>query len=118
MKFIVDAQLPEKLKTWLTDKGYDTLHTNDLPKKHLTPDREIIEIAEKENRIVITKDSDFYKFNLIEGKPERILFVTTGNIVNRELIKLFELNFLTINHYLENGSKVIELDNISITVHL
>jgi len=103
---------------WLIDKGYDTIHTNDLPNKHLTSDRYIIEIAEKENRIVISKDSDFYKSNLIEGKPEKLLFVTTGNIINKDLIKLFELNFLTIIYYFDTGNKIIELDNSSIKVHL
>lgn len=76
MKFIIDAQLPDRLKTWLTDRGFDTIHTNDLPDKHLTADQYIIKIAEKENRIVISKDSDFYKANLIEGRPKRLLFVT------------------------------------------
>jgi len=77
-----------------------------------------MEIAEKENRIVISKDSDFYKSNLIEGKPEKLLFVTTGNIVNKDLVKLFELNFLTIKHYFDKGNKIVELDNSSIKVHL
>ncbi len=90
MKFIVDAQLPEKLKHWLNDRGYNAIHTNDLPNRHLTPDITIIKIAEQENRIVVSKDSDFYKYHLINGIPKRILFVTTGNIVNKELIRLFE----------------------------
>jgi predicted nuclease of predicted toxin-antitoxin system len=35
MKFIVDAQLPERLKIWLIEQGHDVIHTNDLPNKHL-----------------------------------------------------------------------------------
>jgi len=31
VKFIVDAQLPARLKYWLVEKGYDTIHTDDLP---------------------------------------------------------------------------------------
>ncbi len=31
MKFLVDAQLPVKLKDWLEEQGHDSLHTNDLP---------------------------------------------------------------------------------------
>lgn len=118
MKFIVDAQLPVRLKYWLNDQGHDAIHTNDLPKKHLTQDKEIIEVANQESRIVISKDSDFYKYNLINGVPKRILFLTTGNIVNKELIRLFELNFSTIENYFNSGSLIIEFDNNSITVHL
>jgi len=117
MKFVVDAQLPERLKYWLVDKGFDTIHTNDLPQKHLTPDTVIIEISEIENRIVITKDSDFYKSNLINGVTKNILFITTGNIVNKDLKKLVELNFLKIKYYFEKGNNVIELDNSTIRVH-
>lgn len=117
MKFIVDAQLPYRLKKWLSEKGHDVIHTNDLPQQHLTPDSDIIEVAEKEERIVISKDSDFYQHNLIKGTPKRILFITTGNIVNKELIRLVELNFPTIEEYFHSGSKVVEFDNHSITIH-
>jgi predicted nuclease of predicted toxin-antitoxin system len=117
MKFLVDAQLPEKLKFWLIEQKYDTIYTNDLPLKHLTPDIEIIRVAEIEGRIIISKDSDFYKYNLVNGVPERILFLTIGNSVNNELIRLFELNFKTIEDYFVSGSKVIEFSNSSITVH-
>ena len=64
MKFIVDAQLPFKLKKWLNEQGHDAIHTDDLPTKHLTPDSEIIKIAEKEDRIVVSKDSDFLSISL------------------------------------------------------
>ena len=117
MKFIVDAQLPERLKFWLIDNGHDAIHTNDLPQKHLTPDKDIIDIAEQQNRIVVSKDSDYYKYNLIHGIPKQILFITTGNIVNKELLRLFELNFQTIEQYFESGSQIIEFDNKVITVH-
>ncbi len=38
MKFIVDAHLPKKLSLLLSWKGYDTLHTLDLPYKNRTKD--------------------------------------------------------------------------------
>ena len=117
MKFIIDAHLPARLKYWLIENGHDVLHTNDLPKKEFTSDLEIIEAAEKDNRIVISKDSDFYKYNLIKGVPQKILFITTGNIVNKELIRLFELNFSTIENFYNSGSSIIEISNSSITVH-
>ncbi|WP_394368063.1 DUF5615 family PIN-like protein [Leptolyngbya boryana] len=31
MKFLVDAQLPTRLARLLSEAGYDTLHTRDLP---------------------------------------------------------------------------------------
>jgi predicted nuclease of predicted toxin-antitoxin system len=117
MKFIVDAQLPARLKYWLIEKGHDAIHTNDFPKKHLTEDTEIINRAEKEGRIIVSKDSDFYEYNLLKGIPERILFVTIGNVVNKELLRLFELNFSSIEELFLGGNNIIEFDNESITVH-
>ncbi len=117
MKFLVDAQLPLRLKYWLIEKGHDVIHTNDLPKKHLTPDINIIEAAEKEDRVIISKDSDFYKYYLVNGIPRRILFITTGNIINKELLRLFELNFKTIENHFLSGSKIIEFNNLLITVY-
>ena len=118
MKFLVDAQLPYKLKKWLEGQGHDTIHTDDLFSQHLTPDFEIVKVAEEEEeRIIISKDSDFYKLYLIKGTPKRLLFITTGNIVNKDLIELFELNFSIIEQYFNSGNNVIELDNNSITAH-
>ena len=117
MKFIVDAQLPIRLKHWMIERGHDVIHTMDLPNQQFTSDQEIINKAEKENRIVISKDSDFFKQNLIKGTPKRILFITTGNIVNKELIRLLELNIEIIESLFESDNKIIEINNHSITVH-
>ena len=43
--------------------------------------------------------------------------VTTGNITNKVLLQLFEANFPTIQQLFEEGKKVIEINNESITVH-
>ena len=117
MKFLVDAHFPKKLANWLVKNGEDAIHTLDLPKKNNTSDIEIIDKAEAESRIIITKDSDFIQFRIVMEKPERLLMVTTGNIVNKDLISLFERNFPTIKKLFKSGKKVIEIDNTSITIH-
>ncbi len=43
--------------------------------------------------------------------------VTTGNMINHELVKLFEVNFPTIKNLFESGSNVIEINQNVITVH-
>jgi predicted nuclease of predicted toxin-antitoxin system len=117
MRFLIDAQLPLTLKRWLKSQGVDVIHTLDLTLKNYTDDFEVIRVANNDNRIVISKDSDFFKYHLLKGEPERILMITTGNIVNKELIRLFELNFSTILELFEQGSKIIEMNTSSITVH-
>jgi len=117
MKFIVDAQLPEKLKDWLSGYGVDVKHTNDLSFKERTPDMEIIKLCSQEERVVITKDTDFFKYHLIHGEPERILIIATGNIRNSELFELFENNFPMIFKQFESGDKIVELNQVSIITH-
>lgn len=117
MKFLIDAHLPVTLKNWLINRGHDVIHTRDLPAKNLTADVEIIRLADSQNRIVTSKDSDFQKHHILFARPERILMITTGNIVNKVLIELFANNFETIEEAFENGSKVVELNNASIIIH-
>lgn len=116
MKFIVDAHFPRRLSYWLIENGEDSIHTLDMPNKNKTSDIDIIKKADQESRIVITKDSDFYRYRILKGQPERILIISTGNIVNKDLIHLFELNFPTLKNLFLSGSKVIEIDTKTITV--
>lgn len=85
MKFLVDAQLPRRLMYRFRDAGFDALHTLDLPRGNRTPDREIIALALAENRIVVTKDYDFVDSFFVEGQPDKILLISTGNLANAKL---------------------------------
>lgn len=116
MKFLVDAQLPYRLKAWLLAKGFDAIHTTDLPAQNLSADLDIVRIADAEDRIVISKDSDFLKLHILQKKPARLLMITTGNIINQQLLLLFERNFDTILRLFESY-EVIELSNSFVTGH-
>lgn len=117
MKFVVDAHLPSRLKNWLIEQGYDCTHTLDLPQENETDDTNIIKYADSEDRIIITKDSDFHKSNLLHGVPRRILMITTGNISNRNLINLFDSNFAKMKSFFDKGNEIVEINNTSIFVH-
>lgn len=45
ISFIVDAQLPYSLAIMLRKRGYDAVHTDDLPNKERTGDNEIRIVA-------------------------------------------------------------------------
>ena len=89
MKYLVDAQLPYLLADILRQKGYDTIHTDDLPDKDETSDTVIRQVAARADRVVITKDSDFRDSHLLLKQPVRLLLLTTGNIKNRKLLDLY-----------------------------
>lgn len=82
MKYIVDAQLPYLLADILRQRGYDAIHTDDLPDRERTGDQYIRRIASDEGRIVVTKDSDFQDSYLLSKQPPRLLLLTTSKIVS------------------------------------
>jgi len=55
VKFIIDALLPKLLSDFLKLKGYDSIHTLELPEKNKTTDRQIIKLSGEKNMIVVSK---------------------------------------------------------------
>jgi predicted nuclease of predicted toxin-antitoxin system len=116
IKFRVDAHLPKKLSELLIELGYDSIHTLDFFDKNATGDNIIRKISVNELRVVVTKDSDFEDSFLLKKIPPKLLLVTTGNIQNKHLIKLFSDNIVEIVNLFEYNN-FIEIDRDEITVH-
>ena len=116
MKFLVDAQLPVRLARFLQANGYDTLHTKDLPQENATSDSIINNISIEQKRIVITKDADFVDSFLTIDKPFKLLLVSTGNIKNSELEKIFNNNLSVLVNLLQDNN-YIEISREEIIVH-
>lgn len=68
------------------------MHTSELPDGNRTTDVRVAEVADGEDRVVVTKDRDFRDGHLLSGSPRRLLVVATGNITNAALLALFEAN--------------------------
>ena len=66
-----------------------------------------------EDRIVITKDSDFVQSFLLTGRP-RLLLISTGNISNADLERLLR-GSLPASAF--NAHKYVELGRTSLLVH-
>ena len=115
MKFLVDAQLPLRLARWLSQTGHDALHTVDLPSANRTTDDELVATATREDRIVITKDSDFVQSFVLTGQP-RLLLISTGNISNADLESLLSRNFSAIENAF-GSHRFVELGRASLLVH-
>jgi predicted nuclease of predicted toxin-antitoxin system len=85
MNFLVDAQLPRRMTVWLTAAGCNARHTLDLSDANRTTDEQINDVADQEQRVVITKDADFVDTHLLYNRPAKLLLISTGNISNRDL---------------------------------
>jgi predicted nuclease of predicted toxin-antitoxin system len=100
MRFLLDAQLPKRLASIFVEARHDVIHTSDLPLGNRTPDTELIRIAERDQRVVVTKDRDFEVSHLVRGEPSKLLLVTTGNLTNRELAAVLTESLATITEAL------------------
>ncbi|MEL6255039.1 MAG: DUF5615 family PIN-like protein [Bacteroidota bacterium] len=74
---------------------------------HLLGDDQIIEIAKKNDRIVISKDSDFTEYFMLKGAPPKVLLIEFGNIGNKELLGLFESFFSEVKDAFQKGSDLV-----------
>ena len=116
MKFLIDAQLPKRLADDLTAVGHDALHTLDLTLGNQTPDEDLVVLAAKDQRILVTKDSDFVSSFHLRRFPPKLLLVSTGNINNDALLHLFIANIVSLEQAFAEHD-FVELSRIALTLH-
>jgi predicted nuclease of predicted toxin-antitoxin system len=115
MKFLVDAHLPRRLCVMLAQHGHDTAHTLDLPAGNATKDRIINHLSFDEQRVVVSKDTDFFYSHLLQGRPWKLLLVKTGNISTRDLRVLFERNLPLIEAAFQTHT-LVEIDRSAVNL--
>ena len=107
MKFIIDAHLPPSLCNLFKEKGFDAIHTSQLPQKNATSDNQITELSMKEERIVITKDSDFWDSFVLKKEPHKLVLVKIGNSSTADLKAIFENCFDDLINSLKENEVII-----------
>jgi predicted nuclease of predicted toxin-antitoxin system len=117
VNLLVDAQLPRRLAHELVRAGHDTRHTLDLPLGNRTPDDEIMTLAVRESRIVVTKDRDFVVSFWLRRLPPKLLLISTGNISNDALSRLLAANLPALETAFVQYD-FVELSATAITVHV
>jgi len=115
MKFLVDAHLPPVLCQRLRAAGHDAIHTSELPDQNQTADTVINDVSMRQNRVLITKDTDFYYSHLLTQRPRQLLLIRTGNIGVRDLCRLFEQYLPSVVQAFETNS-LVELDHAEIRI--
>jgi len=114
VKFLVDAHLPPGLCELLAARGHDVLHTRQLPHGNATADHDLNELSIVQQRVMISKDSDFFYSHLLQGCPWKLLLIKTGNISTHDLCTLFARNLATIEDTLQNHT-LVEIDHATVT---
>jgi predicted nuclease of predicted toxin-antitoxin system len=111
MKIWIDAQLPPTLANWLTETfGLEAMALRDLGLRD-AQDIEIFAAAQAENVVIMTKDSDFIDLVCRLGSPPQILWLTCGNVTNRNLRKLLTATLSDALEQLRQGEMIVEITN-------
>jgi len=108
MKFLVDAQLPPTLADWLKCMGYDATHALNYGEGKMS-DRELHEVAIAEERILVSKDEDFFQLATRPGDRLRLLWLRMGNCRTRPLLRGLEKSWAAISAEFESGQRIIEI---------
>lgn len=112
MKFLCDVHIPLKLVKFLQSKGFEAIHVNSMPNKWYTRDQEIIEYANSNCLVLISKDGDFRNSFILNGDPKRLIKINSGNISNQTLISIFEKNIDAITKLDIYPSFMVEVHDI------
>ena len=76
--------LSPALAQWLRELGHDAVHANELLMNHL-PDRDILDAAEAQGRVVITADLDFPRlFASLKKTGPGLILLRSGNYSESE----------------------------------
>lgn len=105
----IDAQLPPTLAEWIVATfGVNAISLRELGLRD-AKDIEIFEAAKQPNVVIMSKDSDFVDLVCRLGTPPQILWLTCGNVTNRNLRELLTATLPEAIAQLQQGEIVVEI---------
>jgi predicted nuclease of predicted toxin-antitoxin system len=115
-KFITDENIQTKVVDYLTILGLDIFDIKQMGLQG-TPDREILDLAVREERIILTQDSDFGTDFFISGfRAKGIIYIRPGHVSSNEVIKILhavlnekidiEIPFIIVAELIQNKVKI------------
>jgi len=111
MNIWIDAQLPPSLANWISNN----FEVKAVSLKEISlrdaKDIEIFEAARFANAVIITKDSDFIDLVCRLGSPPQILWITCGNVTNRNLRQLLTATLPEALIQIRQGEAIVEISN-------
>ncbi len=108
MIFLVDAQLPPALASWLAEQGNTAQHVDDVGLRD-ADDIVIWNYALSSGAIIVTKDEDFAERTARTTSGPVIIWLRMGNATNRVLIRWLTPRWEEVIAHLDAGDRLIEV---------
>lgn len=108
MRFLVDAQLPPTLATWLGHRGFAASPVREVGLRD-SDDGSIWNFAVVGGWTVLTKDEDFVARCLTSPKAPKVVWLRIGNCTNRGLFRWLEPLLPLVIDRLHAGESLIEI---------
>ena len=105
MKFLADVNIPLPLIRYLIDQGHEVQDTRvEYP---LAKDIQLIEVAKKNNQIILTRDKDFLELTKYPKHKVPLIVIRLINQQTENILNHFRL-------LLSNQSEVILIKSVTI----
>ncbi|MEW5982743.1 MAG: DUF5615 family PIN-like protein [Acidobacteriota bacterium] len=108
MRFLIDAQLPPALVTWLTEQGHEAVHVFDCGLTE-ADDRTIWEHALSSGAVILSKDEDFRLRRTMSPEGPSVVWIRLGNASRRETLRWFADVFPDVVVALTRGDTLVEI---------
>ena len=108
MKFLVDNQLPAALAYYLRARGFDSQHVLEAGLSEAS-DAQICRYPMEQERIIVTKDEDFFYLASRRKSLVKLLWVRLGNCRTKVLLDAFETVWPKVEACFKAGERIIEL---------
>jgi len=108
MRFLVDAQLPPTLASWLAAQGHEAAHVGDLGLQAAS-DTAIWDHALASSSAIVTKDEDFAQRKVLANHGPVVVWIRLPNTRRRELLAWFETVLPDVLAALARGETLIEV---------
>ena len=108
MRFLVDAQLPPALATWLREQGHVADHVGDRGMQSAS-DRMIWDFAAQTGAAIITRDEDFAQRRARTTTGPAIVWIRLPNTRRRQLLIWFSTVMPAIVAALLRGETLVEV---------
>ena len=105
-RVLLDQGLPRSAASLLRDEGWDVVHTGDIGLSRAT-DREVLDFARTEERVIITLDSDFHTIlSVTNASSPSVIRIRLEGLRGPDLALLIKRIWPKVEPQLKRGAMV------------